>query len=243
MGSKGSPLGGGPGGSAPWPYFSVPPPHRPVTFLTDFADEAVVLPLVLVVAAVLLALGWRRGAVAWAASVTGLLVVMLVAKLAAIACGPPGLHSPSGHTAVAALFGGGGAVLALRQRRPFVVWLAALAAAGAIGLTRLALGMHSLAEVLAGGAAGVLAAAVLERLAGVRPPELRLRWLAVAAVVVVSLLHGERLPVEARIRAAALDGAGALGLCRRSDRLSTKADPSRFGSVPDSRGEAWPRRD
>ena len=183
-------------------------------FLTDFADEAVVLPLVLVAGLVLLALGWRRGAGAWAVSVAGLLLTMLVAKLAAIACGPPGLHSPSGHTAMAALLGGGIAVLARRRRRPWAVWLAALAAAGVIGLTRLALGMHSLAEVLVGGAAGVAAAALLERLAGVRPAGLRLRWLAVAAVVVVSLLHGERLPVEARIRAAALDGAGALGVCR-----------------------------
>ena len=40
-----------------------------MTFLTDFADQAVVLPLVLVLALVLAAQGWRRGAAAWLVAV------------------------------------------------------------------------------------------------------------------------------------------------------------------------------
>jgi hypothetical protein len=34
-----------------------------VTFLTDFADQAVILPIAFAVGVALLAQGWRRGAV------------------------------------------------------------------------------------------------------------------------------------------------------------------------------------
>jgi membrane-associated phospholipid phosphatase len=184
-----------------------------VTFVTDFADQAVVLPLVLALALVLVMQRWPRGALAWLAATGGTVGVVLVLKLLAIACGPALLRSPSGHTAAAAVVCGGLAVLAGLSGP--AVGLAAAAGAAAIGATRIALGMHTWAEALLGGAVGVGGALVLARLAGPRPPRFHLRWVLVAAVTVVTLFHGLRLPAEARIRAASLAGARVLGVCRR----------------------------
>jgi membrane-associated phospholipid phosphatase len=179
-------------------------------FATDFADQAVVLPLWLTLGAVLAALGWRRGALAWLAAVGGTLLVVGVAKLLLLSCGPGWLRSPSGHTAAAGVVAGGLAVLA--GWRGSRVAGAALAGGALIGATRLALGAHSPAEVLAGGAAGLAGALVLARLAGRRPPGLRLRWLVVTLAVVVTLFHGLRLPAEVVLRGA----AARWDVCRRA---------------------------
>ncbi len=95
-----------------------------------------------------------------------------------------------------------------------------VAAVGAlvIGLTRIALGMHSWVEVMAGGVIGVAGALVLARVAGRRPDGLRLRWVVAGAVVVVASLHGLRLPAEAHIRVASFDTARWMGLCRGARR-------------------------
>ena len=80
-------------------------------FVTDFADQAVIVPLVLAVAAALLIAGWRRGALAWAVAVSGTLCTVLVAKVVVHSCIAaaqlPDLRSPSGHTASAAVVYGG----------------------------------------------------------------------------------------------------------------------------------------
>jgi len=187
-----------------------------VTFVTDFADQAVVLPLMLVLALVLATLGWRRGAAAWLLATGGTLAAMLVLKLFTIACGPPLLRSPSGHTAAAGVVCGGIAVLA-GLGAPAVALVAAVGAI-VIGLTRIALGMHSWAEVMAGGVIGVAGALVLARVAGRRPDGLRLRWVMAGAVVVLASLHGLRLPAEAHIRVASFDTARWMGLCRGARR-------------------------
>src|ERR1700722_3268120 len=95
-------------------------------FLTDFADQAVVLPVVAAVAIVLFAQGWRRGALVWLGVVSATFAAVLVLKLAFQACGPVfgpwDLQSPSGHTAAASVVVGG--FVALSEGTP----LAALAA-------------------------------------------------------------------------------------------------------------------
>ena len=89
-----------------------------MNFLTDFADQAVVLPVAGAVLVLLLATGWRRGALAWAGCVSGVLAVMLALKLVTLACGwrvPwTGLYSPSGHTAASAVVYGGLLALLIR---------------------------------------------------------------------------------------------------------------------------------
>ncbi len=177
-------------------------------FATDFADQAVVLPLWLALAAALAALGWRRGALAWLVAVGGTLLAVGLAKLLLLSCGPAGLRSPSGHTAAAGVVAGGLAVLA--GWRGARVAAASLAGAALIGATRLALGAHGPAEVAAGAAAGLGGALALARLAGPRPQGLRLRWLAVTLAVVLALFHGLRLPAEAVLRGA----SARLGVCR-----------------------------
>ena len=181
-------------------------------FLTDFADEAVVLPLWLALGVVLALIGWRRGAAAWLGAVGGTLLVVAIAKLAGLACGPSWLRSPSGHTAAAGVVCGGIAVLAGLEGG--AAMLVAASGAALIGATRLLLGAHSGAEVLVGAAAGLAGAWVLARWAGARPSGLRLRWLAVTAATVVVLFHGLMLPAEPRLAEAGRWLDGGLGLCR-----------------------------
>jgi membrane-associated phospholipid phosphatase len=173
-------------------------------FLTDFADQAVVLPLIAVVALMLGVLGWPRGALAWLGTIGLSFGVLLVLKLVFATCGPVldlgALRSPSGHAAAAAVMAGGIAVVSGRGRRAVMV----IAGLGAllIGATRVGLGLHTPAEAALGGGVGVLGALGFVWLAG-KPPKLRLRWLFAAIVVVALLLHGTHLNAEAPIRAAA----------------------------------------
>lgn len=190
-----------------------------MNFLTDFADEAVVLPVAATVLVVLLALGWRRGALAWAASVVGVLGVMLVLKLVVFACGwriPwAGLASPSGHTAAAAVVYGG--LLALLIPRALGGTVAAALAGGGFalifGLTRLALHVHTVPDVLLGAGVGTAGAVVMRSLAGTPPPRLGSPRLAVAVCLAMVLFHGHRLAAEERIRWMALD-LWPLKLCK-----------------------------
>jgi len=172
--------------------------------LTDFADQAVVLPLIATVALMLGVLGWRRGALVWLVAVGFSFAAVLAVKLVFATCGPAlglaGLRSPSGHTAAAAVIAGGIAVV-LGRGTGFVTATAGLAAL-LIGVTRVALGLHTPAEVALGGALGMLGVLGFALLAGT-PPALRLRWLFAAVVAVALLLHGQHLEVEAQIRAAA----------------------------------------
>src|ERR1700761_7456706 len=76
-----------------------------VRYLTDFADQAVILPLVLAVAIALAVQGWRRGAIVWLVVVAGVFGATLASKLMFLACspvfGPIDVHSPSGQDAAA----------------------------------------------------------------------------------------------------------------------------------------------
>jgi membrane-associated phospholipid phosphatase len=175
-----------------------------MTFLTDFADQAVVLPLVLAVAAVLALQRWRRGASAWLAAIAGTFSVMLILKLLFLGCtaifGPAALHSPSGHVAAAGVVCGGLAAIYGGSRRTVAI-VAGLAAV-LIGLTRVGLNMHSWPEVALGAAIGLCGALAFARIAG-PPPVLRLRPMLLTAVFVLALFHGRHLDAEVAIRQAA----------------------------------------
>lgn len=188
-------------------------------FVTDFADQAVALPLAATILVFLLALGWRRGALAWGVGVGGVLGIMLVLKLVTFACvwrvPWTGLSSPSGHTATAAVVYGG--LLAMLLPRGWGSTLVAAIAGGAFalvfGLTRLALQVHTVPDVIVGAAVGVAGAVSLRRLAGDRPTGLSSPRLTLVAFVVMLLFHGHRLEAETRIRLLALD-IWPLTLCR-----------------------------
>jgi membrane-associated phospholipid phosphatase len=190
-----------------------------VTFLTDFADQAVILPIVLAVGVALLAQGWRRGAVAWALVVVVTFAAMLALKVLFIACsaslGTGNIRTPSGHVASAAVVAGGLAAV-LWRRRSAVLGMAALAAI-VIGLSRLALGVHSPAEVMIGAGVGLAGALALPLLAGPTPRGLDGRRIAVIAVAVVVIFHGMHLPAEAHIRSTAWRFAKVFAVCQSSD--------------------------
>jgi membrane-associated phospholipid phosphatase len=204
-------------------------PRLYVNFLTDFADEAVVLPLALAVGVALLVLGWRRGAMAWLVAVGGTLALVLVLKLAGWACGPPLLRTPSGHAAAAAVVCGGLALIMIRRDRPRRALLIAVLAAAVVGTSRLLLGAHSLPEVLLGGAIGIAGASLLARLAGPPPQGLRARWVAAVAVAVLVVFHGTRLPAEPRIGDLAFRLAHQFRVCRGAPEwdqaIGTQARP------------------
>jgi membrane-associated phospholipid phosphatase len=188
-------------------------------FITDFADQAVMLPIAAVIGVALLAAGWRRGALAWAVVICGMLFVMLVLKLWAGTCGEilfgDQLQSPSGHTASSAAIYGGAVSLLLRRTLPRVpvAFLCAGVIAALVGLTRVLLGAHSVLEVAIGAAVGVLAATLLARAAGPMPGHLR-RLPALGAVAATLLVfHGLHLPAEAAIRKARMTWL-PFGLCR-----------------------------
>ncbi|HEY1931927.1 MAG TPA: phosphatase PAP2 family protein [Acetobacteraceae bacterium] len=184
-------------------------------FITNFADQAVLLPLVLAVAVALAVQGWARGALVWLAVVGATFGVILVLKLVCLACAPLdgllALHSPSGHVAAATVVSGG--LAALLTRRRLAILPVAVLAAVVIGVSRLVLGMHSLPEVAVGAAVGLAGAAALIGLAG-PPPTLKPGKLAAVVLLVAVLFHGLHLPAEAAIRHTAFRAAQMLDVCQ-----------------------------
>jgi membrane-associated phospholipid phosphatase len=182
-----------------------------VNFVTDFADQAVVLPVALAVGVGLLAQGWRRGAAAWALVVVSTFGATLALKLVFLTCSPGEVRSPSGHVAAAVVVAGGLAALLLRRRG--LVLVLAFGSAAAVGASRLVLGMHSLPEVAVGAVVGLAGAWVLPQLAGRPPPELDARRLVMIAAAVAVVFHGLHLPAEAHI----LRWARALAVCQPAE--------------------------
>lgn len=184
-------------------------------YLTDFADQAVILPLVLAVAVALAAQGWRRGAMVWLVVVGVTFFATLTFKLMFLACsplfGPMDVHSPSGHVAAATVVSGGLAAMFTRRRTSILP--AALLAAIVIGVSRVVLGMHSLPEVVVGALLGLAGAAALMRFAG-QPPRLKTAPLLAVVVIVAMLFHGLHLPAEAAIRHTAFKAAQYIPACR-----------------------------
>lgn len=186
-------------------------------FLTDFADEAVIVPLIFAIGATLWLLGWKRGAVAWTGVTCATLGVMLVLKLTMIACGPshlPRLRTPSGHTAAATVVAGSLAALLFRRERCLAAMIGAVVGAAVIGTSRYMLGVHTLSEVLVASLVGIAGAVSLAWLSGPPPARLRLAWVAVPVVVVLVAFHGDRLRAEPRIWRAAYLISHDLGVCR-----------------------------
>jgi membrane-associated phospholipid phosphatase len=186
-----------------------------VTFLTDFADQAVILPVAVSVAIILAAVGWWRGALTWLLMVGITFGTVLVLKLGFLACGPVFgpwlLRSPSGHTAAASLVAGGLAMLL--SGRKLAVLPVALLAAVVIGISRVLLGFHSVPEVLLGAVVGIVGAMVLSRVAG--PPPIRRPVPVLLVVAVVALVfHGVHLPAEAAIRRNATGVLNFVPACR-----------------------------
>lgn len=172
-------------------------------FLTDFADAGVILPVAFMALLAFVALRWWRGALAWIIVLGAAMGLVLLLKLGFRTCGgalAAPLLNPSGHVASATAVYGGLAALVLGQHRAAL--LPALLVAFLIAFTRLALGVHTVADVVAGGVIGLAAVAALPHFAGPLPSSRR--WQpALLALMVAALLHGAHLDAEGAIRGLA----------------------------------------
>lgn len=205
-------------------------------FVTDFADQAVLLPVTVAVGIGFFFSGWRRGALAWSGGIAGTLALVLLLKIVCLACGflmLDGLRSPSGHTAAAATVLGGFFGLIVRWRGGS--WRATVPIASGfaaiIGLSRLELAVHSPVEVVIAGIVGVLGAIAVVVMAGPPPRTLRVRPIAAVAVAVLLALQGFRLPAESRIKDFAALTIWPLSSCHLAHAAST-ASLGAVGSLP-----------
>ena len=175
------------------------------TFVTDFADQAVLIPAAIAVAVGFAAAGWYRGALAWSGVLACTWVSILLLKLACLLFGSlwmEGLHSPSGHTASAAAAAGGFLGLIVRRHGGDWRWTVPISAgfATVIGLSRLALYVHTGLDVLVAGVVGVISAMAIVMLAGPPPSKMRLSPIMAALAIVILLLHGSQASAEIAIR-------------------------------------------
>ena len=171
-------------------------------FLTDFADQGVILPVTLMALFAFVIFRWWRGALAWIGVLGATFMLLLVLKVGFHACGAgtpaSPVFNPSGHVAsAAAVYGGLAAVVLGRDGATGLV--PAVLIACLIAVTRVGLGVHTVADVVAGGVIGLAAAAALRHFAGPLPSSRR--WQPVLlALAVAALLHGAHLDAEGAIR-------------------------------------------
>lgn len=163
--------------------------------LSGLGDIAVVGPASLAVFVALIWLGAPRMAAAFAVAIVAAMGLALVAKLAFAACGfgatRIAVESPSGHAALGAAFWGAVAVVVAGGRRlrdRLAIYAVAAGVAAAVACARVALGAHTVAEVIFGLAIGAAATALFVALRG---PSRRLSLtpqLAARAAPIVGLL-------------------------------------------------------
>jgi len=143
--------------------------------LSGLGDIIVVAPATAALFVGLLWLGARREALAFVVAIAATMALALAAKLAFEACGfaEPRLdvESPSGHAALGAAFWGCFAALLAGGRRlgqRLAFYAGAVLVAMAVACGRVAIGAHSVAEVVCGLAIGVVATTLFIALRG--PP-------------------------------------------------------------------------
>lgn len=181
--------------------------------VTDFGDPAVVLPLAIGIASMFALAGWWRGAAAWTTSIGGVLALVLFLKLRFFACDhlllDDHVKNPSGHTAAAAAIYGGLVTIVARSIWDIRRWVylctvaITLPFAIVIGASRLILDLHSIAEVIAGGAIGIGGALLFVALAGPPPSAVRMPRVVIVGLLAIAVLHGLRMPAEAAIHSIA----------------------------------------
>lgn len=180
-----------------------------MTFLTDFGDLAILLPLAAAILLWLLAARLRQAALWWllALALCGGGIALL--KVYFVACASGGaLQSPSGHSGLATLVYG--AITALLAARA-TFWLRAAAFGSSllfvcgIAVSRLELGAHTPPDVAAGLVIGLAALVLFLRgSAGRLASATSTRPLLVAAVAILVLLHGRELHAEAMLHAVGI---------------------------------------
>jgi membrane-associated phospholipid phosphatase len=166
--------------------------------LTDFGDLAVLLPLAAATLAWLL-LYSARAAPRWVLALGSCGGLTALLKIVFYACPPADdMHSPSGHAGLSALVYGAitlVAAIAWPGVRRVLVIGGCTGLILAIGLSRLLLDAHSVAEVSLGLLVGTVSLAAFSQ-KYLRLPNMKVWPLLVAATVLVTMLHGHELHAE-----------------------------------------------
>jgi membrane-associated phospholipid phosphatase len=166
--------------------------------LTDFGDLGVLIPLSATVLIWLL-LYSVRAAPRWVLALGSCVGLTALFKIAFYGCPPASdMHSPSGHTSLATLVYGAVTLVtaaAWRGPRRVLVIGGGTGLIVGIGVSRLLLGAHSLPEVGLGLVIGTLSLALFSH-QYLQGPTTKVWPLLVAAVVLVSMLHGRELHAE-----------------------------------------------
>jgi membrane-associated phospholipid phosphatase len=188
--------------------------------ISDFGDSAILLPL----AIGLVLLVWRSQS--WSAAVALLIALAfcvtltLLLKIGFLACSPSlhaGIVSPSGHTSFSTTVYGALGLVAARHapppRLPLIILLTSILIV-CIAVSRIAIGVHTVAEVALGMLIGLVAVALFAvKYLRQRAGRIEFALLLAFAACVLLLFHGARLPAEEWIRQLAYLGRGVIGAC------------------------------
>ena len=206
------------------------------SLLTDAGDSGLLLPLTLVSAAALWYLHSRRLAWLLLRSVLMAGVAIVVCKVVFLSCAShwqTAIHSPSGHACMSAVVYGSLGVVLCAGRTPLarvVITTAVIFVVGAIAISRVLLGVHTIAEVCIGLVIGILAQLLFAHSTARMEPvrfEARTFTLALAATWLITI--GVRLPAESILR----------HLARRVVDICAAETVPRQGKAPD----VWRARD
>jgi PAP2 superfamily len=184
--------------------------------LTDFGDSAVLAPAALLIAAWLAAGQAWRGALRWCLLFGLGLLLTVSSKIAFIGWGigvrALDFTGVSGHTMLATAIYGAGLWLAMPRSQPglrAMGMVVGLLTGGLVGLSRLALGVHSPAEVVAGFVIGALVClGFVASSRDVARPGIPPLILIAAWVMVIAGLYGDKAPSESLIAQVALHLSG-----------------------------------
>ena len=190
--------------------------------LSALADAGLLLPAAFALLLYLLVRRQGLAALAFAAALGSCGVATIAAKLLFHACGASltdlDVVSPSGHASFATAFYGSLAILVgtgrVRWQRALLAVSCAVLLAG-IGVSRVVLRTHSVAEVVIGLALGAAAVALFAALhARIGRPILHVLPLAAGFLVAVALLGGRSFTLEGGIARTARHLAASLDVCR-----------------------------
>ncbi|HEY8259931.1 MAG TPA: phosphatase PAP2 family protein [Methylosinus sp.] len=170
--------------------------------ITTLGDPGFILAASGGLFATLIAVGERRTAFALAVALAASASVTATAKIVFMAFGPPSVYSPSGHAAMATVFLLSLGAIAARAHGLSGALCAVFALA--VAASRVALGVHSLAEAVIGVAIGLCAFAVFARLAARRSAVGQGPIIAgFAAALCLHVVVGSRFSVEEPLQQAA----------------------------------------
>ena len=198
--------------------------------ISAVGDTAFLLPLSLVLLTYLVVTRRTPWALAFTLALVAGGAATLGAKLLFNACGGSvsslDVISPSGHASFSAVVYGSLAIMAGARRarwQQVLLAVAALVGIGAVAASRVALGWHSVGEVVIGLALGGVSVAMFDRLRRrVQVPPLSPALLALGAAVLLLLVGGRHVTPEGLIVRWARELSTNLDICADAPRRQTE---------------------